>query len=809
MRTKDKLSHYHCRLYSFCFIFILILTGTYQVIAQQTPSRVDQLSDEQVTEFYRQAQSRGLSEAQIEQLAMSQGYTVTDIGKMRKRIADLRLQTNRTRTRGQALSDTSIDRTGRRLPSDLSRRLQDSLPFDFRTDTVRKPRVFGASLFENTRNNTNNTFEPNLRIATPRNYVVGPDDEIKIDISGAATDEFRLKVSPEGAVKVPNIPPISVVGLTIEQAERRIIERLRQSGYQGLGQPGSGTSANVTLTNIRSIQVTLVGEVVRPGTYTISSLGSAFNALYLAGGPNPETGSFRKINVIRGNRVVRTIDLYDYILRADQRDNIILKDQDVIRVADYVTRVEVAGEVRRPAIFELLPGETLKTLMGFAGGFSDDAYRASISLRRNTSRERRIVTITEDQIPTFVPQAGDKYTVGKILERYENRVQIAGAVMRPGEYALEPGLETVGQLVKRAEGLRQDAFTNRAIIIRERADMDRENLSFDLGKLIKGEIADIPLLRQDSLTVLSIRDLREEYYVTIEGAVNKPDTVEFVNNMSVADLIALAGGFQEGAKPNLVEVARRIRQDSVGIRAATIETYRFALDRNLQMSPLETTPGGVENAAGFRLQPFDIVYVRTSPNYEPQRQVYIYGEIMQPGNYAITSRQERIDAVIKRAGGLRPSAYMSGAQYKRLGQVVGSDLQHILDNPNVEENILLEDGDTLFIPRRSEIITVQGAVLNPASISFKTGYEFNDYISEAGGFTDNARSSKAYIIYPNGRKDRTHHFLFFSSRPHVEPGSTVVVPFKPLDTTRLSGAERIGILSLVTTLSIAVLNLLR
>ncbi|RYC68538.1 SLBB domain-containing protein [Spirosoma sordidisoli] len=799
MRTKDKLSRYSHFSCLFCLVFILFsLTGLSPAIAQQAGSRVDQLTDEQVEEFYRRAQASGLSEAQIEQAAMSQGYTLTDIAKMRRRITEIRSQTNRNR--GQSYADTSLGRT---LPNGLSRRVIDSLPYTARTDTSRKIKVFGASLFEN----ANLSFEPNLRIATPRNYIVGPDDEISIDISGASSDSFRLKITPDGTVKVPNIPPIFVSGLTIEQAEQRIIDRLRKGGYQGLGSPGSGTYANVSLSNIRSIRVTLVGEVVRPGTYTISSLGSAFNALYLAGGPNPETGSFRKISIIRGNRVVRTIDLYDFILRADQRDNIRLLDQDVIRVADYETRVELTGEVRRPAIFEVLPGETLKNVLSFAGGFGDEAYRASITLRRNTARERRIVTITEEQIASFVPQRGDKYFVGKILERYENRVQIAGAVMRPGDYALEPGLETVKQLINRAEGLRKDAFTNRATIIRERADMDRENLSFDLGKLMRGEVADIPLLRQDSLTVLSIQDLRETYYVTIEGAVNRPDTIEFVNNMSVADLIARAGGFQEGAKPNLVEVARRIRQDSAGIRTTTLEMYRFALDRNLQMSPLETNPASPsDSAAGFRLQPFDIVYVRSSPNYEAQRQVFVFGEVLHPGNYAIFNRQERIADVITRAGGLKPGAYMAGARYSRQGQVVGSDLRHILDDPGAEENLLLNDGDTLFIPRQSEVVAVEGAVLNPSVVSFKLGYDFDDYVSEAGGFTDNARQRKAYIIYPNGRKDRTRTFLFFKSRPRVEPGSTIVAPFKPMDTNRLSGVERASILSIVGTLVITVLS---
>lgn len=795
MRTKDKLSHFIRRIRPYQAIFLIFfLTGSYQVLAQAPRSRVDQLSDEDVENFYKRAQASGLSEIQIEQAAMSQGYTLDDIAKMRKRINDIRSKTARP------LSQVEVDNTKTRsLPSDLSRRV-DSLASKVPKDTSNKLRVFGASLFEN----ANLSFEPNLRIATPRNYIVGPDDEIRIDIAGASTGEFQLKVSPDGTVKLPDLAPVFVSGLTFEQAEQRIISRLRQGGYQGLGRTGSGTTASATLTNIRSIRVTLVGEVVRPGTYTISSLGSAFNALYLAGGPNPETGSFRKINVIRGNRVVRTIDLYDFILRADQRDNIRLQDQDVIRIADYETHIELTGQVRRPAIFEVLPGETLKTILGFAGGFADDAYRASITLRRNTSRERRIVTITEDELATFIPQPGDKYEVGKILDRYENRVQVEGAIMRPGDYSLEPGLETVKQLIVRAEGLRKDAFMNRASIIRERPDMDSENLSFDLGKLMRSEIADIPLMRQDVLTILSIRDLREDYYVTIKGAVNNPDTVEFVNNMTVADLIAKAGGFQEGAKPGLIEVSRRIRRDSAGVNSTLLEIYRFSVDRNLQITPAET---GSEN--GFRLQPFDIVYVRTSVNYEPQQQVYIFGEVMQPGSYSIFSREERISDLLKRAGGIKSQAYMPGAQFKRGGRLIANDLGKILTDPGAEENLLLRNGDTLYIPQRPEVVSIQGAVLNPSLVSYKIGYKFDDYISEAGGFTDNARKGKAYVVYPNSRKSRTHRLLFFSLRPKVQPGSQVIIPFKPLENNKLSTAERLGIFSLLATVSIALINVLR
>ena len=335
--------------------------------------------------------------------------------------------------------------------------------------------------------------------------------------------------------------------------------------------------------------------------------------------------------------------------------------------------------------------------------------------------------------------------------------------------------------------------------------MDKEILSFYLGKLIRGEVADIPLLRQDSLTVLAINDLREKYYVAITGAVNHPDTIQFATNMSIPDVIAQAGGFQESAKPSLIEVSRRIRQDSSGVLSNRLEIYRFAIDRNLQIIPTDANPG---SPAAFRLQPFDIVYVRTSINYELQQQIYIYGEVMQPGNYSIFSREERISDVIKRAGGIKPQAYMMGAQFKRNGLLIANDLSSIISDIKAEENLLVRDRDTLYIPQRPEIVAVQGGVLNPSSVSYKADYKFGDYITEAGGFTDNARKRKAYVVYPNGRKSRTHRFLFFASRPKVYPGSSVVVPFKPGGDSRLSAAERIGIFSLLATVSIALVNIL-
>ncbi|MGA0559404.1 SLBB domain-containing protein [Larkinella sp. VNQ87] len=796
MPTYQDLSSLLLRqrtLWSFFFLLILSVSG----FAQQ-PSRADQMNDEQIIEFYQRAQASGLTEMQIEQAAMSQGYTLSDIAKMRQRMAKIRQQQS-TRP-GQFQGDTLINRTQQGLLSQRPYPLNDSLN-PFRRDTVRRPYIFGSNLFKG----TTLTFEPNLRIATPRNYVIGPDDELVVEIYGNSSESFRLPVSPEGSVRMLNLAPIFVSGLTIEQAEQRIVGRLRQA-YQGLNRPGSGTYATVTLGNIRSIRVTLVGEVVTPGAYTISSLATAFNALYLAGGPNPETGSFRDIQVIRNNRVIRTIDLYDYLLRADKKDDIRLLDQDVIRVNDYGVRVEMLGQVKRPAIYEVKPGETLKNVLAFAGGFTDRAYTFSITLRRNTPRELRISTITQEQIATFVPQAGDRYTVGEILNRYENRVQVTGAVMRPGDYALGDDISSVRSLLGKAEGLRKDAFLNRAVLYRERENMDLEAIPFDVGRLMRNETEDIPLVRQDSLHIYSVRDLREPYYVSIEGAVNRPDTISYVANLTVADLIALAGGFQEGATPTRIEVARRIREDTTTTTGReTVQIFQFSIDRSLNLQPAE---------ARFLLKPFDVVYVRTSPRYELQQNVAVFGEVMHPGNYAIESRSERISDILRRVGGLKPEAFLPGTRFSRRGVVIATDLGAILQDPGVPGNLLLEVGDSIIIPKRPETVSIQGAVLNPSTVGYTQGFSFRDYVTQAGGYTDNARHKKAYVVYANGLKDRTKRFLFFRKYPKVEPGSRVIVPFGPLtDERRLTPGERISLISVVGTMTVTlttvILNLIR
>lgn len=825
----------------------LLLWGGGAALAQ---GKVDQLTDAQIQQFIQRAQASGLTEAQIEQAALAQGFTPEDIAKMRERIANAQSGTPGMQ---KIVRDSG---TVRRLPADLPPRRvtgrnaglepEDDQPTDRPRDrdsrdqtTLRQkiekkpkpptpeerayqkvldaleldpdnekllarrdsmeaemtPEVFGTALFANAKL----TFEPNLRIPTPMNYVLGPDDELVVEIFGNASYTYKLKVSPEGTVRIENLAPILVSGLTIEQAQNRIIARLRQA-YAGLNRPGGGVTAQVSLGNIRSIRVTITGEAAQPGTYTVPSLATAFNALYEAGGPGPN-GSFRAIQVLRGNRVIRTIDLYDFLLRADQKDNVLLQDGDVIRVPDYMARVELAGEVRRPMLYEVKRGETLRDVLAFAGGFTDRAYTASLTLRRNTPRERRVANIAQDELATFVPQSGDKVTVGKILNRYENRVQVEGAVFRPGSYALEPGTGTVRELLRKAEGLREDAFLNRAIIRREGDNLESEVISFDLGKLLRGETPDIPLRRQDVLVVRAISELREKYSVSINGAINKPGRFDYADSMRVADLILLAGGFSEAATPTRLEVARRVKGDTTHLPGEqSVVIYRFDIEPNLRLSVQD---------ARFVLRPFDVVFVRTDPRYEDQKQVMLTGEVRYPGPYAIRERSERITDLIERAGGLRPEAFLRAARFWRKNELVAVDIREILDHPDSEANLLLRDGDSLVIPKKTELVRVQGAVLNPATVNYETSYSLKDYISEAGGFTSRAIRRKLYVVYANGSVDRTRKVLFFNKFPRMEAGSTIIVPAQPKqEGSRLSPGERVGLYGLLGSLAIALATVL-
>lgn len=777
------------------FLFLLFTGLIVQAQSQKsTPSQVNQLSDEQVLEFFKRAQASGMSEMQIEQAALARGYSLSDIARMRQRIAEV--QNKKTLTNKNDPSDTTtiINQSGRKQIGELSKReiikkrkeLEDSLK-----TKVKKLEIFGSKLFQS----TDLTFEPNLRIATPKNYQLGPDDELIVDIFGNASDSYRLKVSPEGTVKVLNLSPIYVSGLTMDEAKERLVSRLRQA-YAGLNS-GGGTYAVVNLGNIRSIKVSIIGEVTKPGSYTVSSLATAFNALYLCGGPD-SNGTYRNIRILRNNKLIRTIDLYQFLLSGEQSDNILLQDQDIIQVPFYTNRLELDGEIKRPAIYELIENETLEQLLQFSGGFTSTAYKAYLTGRRATEREIQVLNVPLTEIKAFKVQNGDRFEVGKILDRYQNRVQIQGAVFRPGDYAITEDAKTFSQILKKADGLKENAFRNRAIIFREKENGEPQVVSVDINKILKGESPDIELQRQDSIVVKTIKELREEAFVTLLGEVNSEGDAEYAENMTVADLILIGGGFTEGAIGSRIEIARRVKEFNSD-KDYKVEIIQLDIDPKLNLSPED---------AKLKLQPFDIVYIRKAPNYEIQRSVYVMGEVNYPGAYAVINSDEKISNLLERTGGVKSTGYLPGAVFQRKGERIGIDIAQIMNNPSVEGNITLEDGDTLVVPKRSEIVSIGGAVLNPSSINFTKGYNFQAYLSQAGGYDEQAQRGRAFITYANGFTQRTRKFLFFKIYPKVEPGSNIYVPFKPIDDKR-SDITGPVILSFASTLVIALATILR
>ncbi len=531
------------------FLSIGISNETYaQAIPNFSTIKVDDLSDAKIKELMQRIESMGYSESQLEQIAAVQGMKADEIAKLKARVEKIKTQGSsgsQGKNNKNELEAPKRDISGMRTTLGLEKDTTSNNPLT-KEELLKqafdalKPKIFGADLFKN----NNITFEPNLRMATPRGYVIGPDDELLIDLSGDSDKTYELKVSPDGTIRIEYLGPLAVGGLTIDQATSKIRTALRTI-YPSV--TTGRTNIAVNLGNIRSISVIMSGQVTKPGTYTLSSLSSVFNALYAAGGPN-ERGSFRKIQVIRNNKVIATVDVYDFLLNGIQRGNIRLQDQDVINVPIFSKRVEVVGEVNDPALFESVDGESLRDILNYAGGFSPNAYQARIKVFGNTDRERRVVDVFAKEYVNYEPKNGDKYFVEPILDRFENKVEIEGAVFRAGSYAYEAGL-TLSQLIKKAEGVREDAFMNRGYIQRLNADNTAALVAFDLSKILNGTSADIALQREDKVVINSIFDLREEYKITINGVVKNPEEYNFSEGMTLEDAIQMAGGFLEGATP--------------------------------------------------------------------------------------------------------------------------------------------------------------------------------------------------------------------------------------------------------------------
>ncbi|MDX1639310.1 MAG: SLBB domain-containing protein, partial [Balneolaceae bacterium] len=624
-------------------------------------------------------------------------------------------------------------------------------------------------------------------------------------------------------VTIANLGPIYLNGLTMNQARNRLKSAL-STIYSGLKAPDgepTDTQARISLGNIRSIKVTVLGEARFPGTYTLPSLATVFNALYAAGGPDT-TGTFRQIDVIRGDSVAATLDIYDFLVYGDQSDNIRLRDQDIIKIDPYLSRVELKGKTKRTGLFELKEDETVQDLLTFAGGFAEDAYTRRIRVVSNTESQKRIDDVAYPDQRNFVLADGAIVTVDKILERFENRVEIQGAVYRPGPFELED-TTTVYSLIQRAEGIREDAFMNRGLIYREQPDLTIEAIPFSVRDILnKPSQHDVALQRNDIVQISSIFDLREDYTISVVGAVQQPGTFPYVENMTLEDVILQADGFRESAAPYRIEVSRRIDGgDSTFAPREIADIFRFRVDETLQLD---------EQASDFTIKPFDKVFVRTSPSYVEQQEVTIEGEVLFPGQYTLDQKYMRISDLIQRAGGLTQYAYPQGANLTRQVEQkvdttflnisdslrnerdlqrnttrVGIQLTEILISPGSDADLILRAGDVLEIPKELQTVQVAGEVLYPISVRYQKGISFREYIRAAGGASEQGKPKDAYIVYANGEVDRARKFLFINNYPKVRPGATIYVPQKARQ-RQLSPQERISIFSAIVSMAAIVSN---
>jgi protein involved in polysaccharide export with SLBB domain len=838
---KDDSEHYFLKvlhpafrcgtlLKFFLFFMFLVSVSNYsqaQTTEDLSNVRVEELTDEQIRKFVAEADRLLLKDEQIEQLAFNNGMNQVELIKLKDRIKSIRKAlTAPANTTPKNPSNTSLTGSGAEAINGPEQKPTE----DFKTIFAElKSKNFGFEVF----NNKKLTFEPNLRLPTPKNYRLAADDELLIDISGYSEMSYRLKVSPEGIIRIPVAGPVTVSGLTIEQAKTAITRKLSQTIYTNI-RTGK-TSVEVNLGTIRSMKVTVIGEATLPGTYTLPSLASAYNALYACGGPNLN-GSFRNIQVIRNNNIIATIDVYQYLLNGSKKNDIRLMDEDVIKINTYGVRIELKGEIKKPGFYDVAEGEKMDEIVNYAGGFTDNAYTARIQVFKNTSKERQVTTIEENNLPNITPQKGDSYIVGKILNRFSNRISIKGAVYRPGEYELKEGM-TLTQLIKEADGLREDAFTSRATLHRLKDDLSPEIVSFDIEKLLGGKIKDVTLKREDRITIFSKFDLKEGYYVTIEGEVSSPGIFLYEDSITVEDLILMAGGLKEAASTKRIEISRRLKnadKDSANTKTAVI--YQKDIELNLQDS------AGIP---AFTLLPFDEVTIRQAPGYFTQKNVVIEGEIKYTGKYTLEAKNDRISDLIKRAGGLTKEAYLKGAvlvrtknlskseqnnneqglanllkqnytagvspvllqneldlNFRKKSENVGIDLETILDDPQSEYDLFLNDGDTLRIPRQLQTVRVSGEVLYPALVRFDEDFKFKDYINKAGGFSDRSSKKRPYVVYANGTVKGTKSFLFFKNYPRLSPGAEIFVPTKR-EKERLRSVEIVSLgVSLATMLAI-------
>ena len=672
------------------------------------------------------------------------------------------------------------------------------------------PVIFGREIFSN----RNLTFEPSYTLATPPDYVLGAEDEVIIEVWGTSELYAQEKISPDGTIYIEGVGPISLGGLTVSDAQKRV--------KAAIDNTMGGANVNLSLGRIRSIKVNIAGEVSVPGTYTLPSLATLFNALYSAGGVN-RIGSLRSVKVYRNNKQIADLDVYDYLINGIYDTNIRLEDNDMIIVSPYDNYVTIYGQIKRERTYELKKGETLEDLIKYAGGFKGDAYSENVTVKRKTGRQYKLFTADKSEYSEFVMNDGDSVAVGRVINEYSNKLVIEGAVWRPGEYELSDDVNTLSKLIEKAEGLKGNEFASRGRIIRRKSDYTQELIPFNVRDVAL-KTQDIALQAEDSVYIPTILELREDYTVQVRGEVNKEDTLPYRSGMTVEDVIIMSGGLKESASLAKIEVARRVSDpNATSYTPKTAEIFTFDISKDLQIAPEDKR---------FVLYPFDEVYVRRSPGYSEQQRVTVSGEVLFGGTYVLATAGERISDVIAKTGGITPEAYIQGASVRRrmsdderikmeaimsvmqrnagkdsidMSSVtfpeyypVGVDIANALENPGCIDDIILQDGDQILVPKNTNTVKISGSVLYSNTVTYNSD-RLKDYISQAGGYNTMARK-RPFIIYMNGKVASTKRVLFWKRYPNVEPGCEIVVPMKPpRDGSGL--ATTMGILSSTTSMA--------
>lgn len=744
------------------------------------------MTDQQVLEYVKQGMSEGKDQRQMATELARRGVT----REQAERVKKLYEQEQGVSTSKMSGTEQNEARLREATQEESTTSVLENPQPDSR-ELAQENQVFGRNIF----NTRNLTFEPSVNLATPPNYRLGPGDEVIIDIWGTSQNTIRQQISPDGTINIEKIGPVSLSGMTVSEANE-YLKRVLGKTYSGLDAPDGTLEIRLTLGNARTIQINVMGEVVQPGTYALSSFSTVFHALYRAGGVN-EIGSLRNVQVTRNGKTVAKVDVYDFIMKGKTQDDIRLQEGDVIIVPAYEALVQISGNVKRPMKFEMKKNETLATLINYAGGFSADAYTRSLRVVRQNGEEYEINTVKEIDYSAYPMRNGDVVTAEAILNRFTNKLEVRGAVYRPGIYQLNGEINTVRALVNEAKGLMGDAFTNRAVLQREREDLTTEIISVDVRSIMAGTSPDIPLQKNDILYIPSIHDLEDRGDVAIFGEVAKPDSYSYSDNMTLEDLIIRAGGLRESASTVRVDVSRRIKDpksthstDSIG------QMFTFALKDGFV----------IDGEQGFTLQPYDQVFVRRSPGYQAQQNVQVTGEVIFGGTYAMTTTEERLSDLVKKAGGATPKAYLHGAKLirvandeekKRMRDVinlmnrqfgeammdslgirvedtfsVGIDLEKAMAQPGSEYDLVLREGDVLSVPKLNNTVKVNGAVMMPNTVGYLSGENANYYLDQAGGYALNAKKSKKFVIYMNGQVAR----IKGRSKDKIEPGCEIIVP---------------------------------